>query len=229
MFLGLGQSIGTIVPFLTAKAGHLTNLSLPCKFENNDGNVDGPALLAASLKLLTNLQFLELPDTSQEEYLLAIFASLKHNPSLRTLIVDVGGFSDASWASFKGFMRSNSTIRKLFLYSAEAQSSAIILEIAMLNFSLREVRALNNGNSIFTAEERRLLAFYVDRNERMDQWIEDPNSRASVPEKLRSNVLCVAAQAGDPSVLFRALLAIKGDLGFTKRTRKRKRSEFSQP
>jgi len=224
---GLYVRLRALVSFLNT-ASHITDLKLYCDFQNNDGNLDGPAFLAASLQRLTNLQTLDLSRGMQAEYLIAIFDSLKLNkkPSPQTLVLDFRAFSDAAWASFKNFMRSTATVRELQETSLPARSKAIFLNIVKSNSSLRVVREhlLPDANT-FTEEERRLLAFYADRNQRTDQFIEHPTS---VPKQLWPEVLQVAAQA-DPSVLFRSLIAIRGELGTGKRTRKRKRPAFFKP
>lgn len=220
--------VESIVPFLDA-AGQIEELGVHCAFENNDPSIDGPALLAVSLQRLTNLRSLTLASNVQSEYLVAIFDNLRLNHSLQSLTVGFARFSDATWAAFKGLMRVTSTIRELVVWDyQEATSSANILKIAKFNFSLREVQLEGGGEvarGFFTEEQQRLLAFYVDRNERMEHWMEYP---FSVPENLRPELLHVAAQ-GNPSVLFQSLLAIRGELGTAKRTRKRKCPAFLKP
>lgn len=207
--------VGALVSFFNS-ATHITDLSLSCGFDNS---IDGPVLLAASLQSVTNLQSLKLKDCVPSEYLVAIFDNLKRKPSLQTLELSFHSFSYADWDSFKNLMRSTSTVRELVVGSLPTFSKEIFLKTVKSNFSLRVVREACFGSNIFTAEDKHLLFFYTDRNKRMYLWTERPDS---VPQHLRPEVLHVAAQA-HPWVLFRSLVAIAGELGTTKNTRKRKR------
>lgn len=218
--------VGLIVPFLKS-AGHITDLKIFSAFETYDDSIDGPAILSASLGHVVNLRRLELSGTLQAEYLVAIFDSLRLNQSVEILSLDFVIFSDGAWDSFKNLMRRTPTIRELMVWRLPASRKETFLESVKFNFSLRVVEASSTlQENIFTDEDRRLLDFYADRNVRMDQWIEHPST--SVPENLRSHVLHVAAQA-EPLVLFRSLLAIRGELGTAKRTRKRKRPAYFDP
>jgi len=211
-------ALGILVPFLNA-ATHLTHVTLGCSIQNNnDGTIgDGPAHLATSLQGISNLKTLNLQYGFQSEWLIAIFDCLKRKKSLETLSVDILPCSDTALASFKELMRSTSNIRELTL-NCGPLTRETVLQAVKSNFSLRNIR-----NTYPSIEDERLLQFYVNRNGRMAQWIERPTS---VPKHLHPEVLHVASH-GNPSVLFRSLIAISGDLGTAKR--KRKRPTYNAP
>lgn len=237
----INAAVGVIAPYLNA-ATHITHLSIIGSVENNGNSID---LLASALQRHPNLEQLELACV-QAEYLVSIFDSLKTNLTLRTLNVCFQDFSAAALASFEKLLRSTSTIRKLIIYNhpnrprdpALGETRETVLKIVKSNFSLREVRGeddaygndANTEGNVFRENDQRRLAFYADRNEHMAQWIEKPTD--TVPNKdLWPRVLTVAAATpgADPSVLFRCLMAISGDLGTVKRTRKRRRPAYFEP
>lgn len=223
-----GVPIGSLVSFLNAASTRLSAVAVCCTIENSDSNNDGPALLAASLKRLTNLQSLELFNYSvQVEYVVAIYESLGRTQSVQTLEINLRRANQfKALTSLTRLMRSTSTIRELVIDYAAENSKQTLLTIAKTNFSLRGIR-LGRGSTIqFSVQEQRLLDFYANRNGQMDQWMENP---ASVPQHLWCNALNVAVQAENPSALFRSLLATSGALAPAKRTRKRKRPDYYKP
>lgn len=97
---------------------------------------------------------------------------------------------------------------------------------AKSNFSLREIRFGNGRHGAGSPEERAIFLFYANRNERMSEWMDQPDS---FPKQLWPNALNVAARARNPTVLFQCILAICGDLGSTGRERKRKEPSYVVP
>jgi len=105
-----------------------------------------------------------------------------------------------------------------------------LLLAVMNNFSLRVVKGnVHNsierfGEDIFDDDDKRTLVFCTDRNKRLDQWVDNPET---VEQKVWPNALKLAEQAG-ANYLFWGLRAVLGD-DSTRGGRKRKRPQFYVP
>jgi len=67
------------------------------------------------------------------------------------------------------------------------------------NFSLWSVKGrMRNGDLFGTAEDKETLAFYANRNEHLDQWVDHPEK---VEQKVWPDAFGLAERAG-PSALF---------------------------
>ena len=95
------------------------------------------------------------------------------------------------------------------------------------NFSLRSVKGEMQDNDLFgTAEDKKTLAFYVNRNESLDQWVDHPET---VQQKVWPDALGLAERAG-PDALFRGLRSVLGsDYVHLPGGRKRKRTQHYTP
>ena len=99
------------------------------------------------------------------------------------------------------------------------------------NFSLRSVKGVN-GNyeapDLFeSAEDKKTLAFYANRNESLDQWVDHPETVEQ--QKVWPDALGLAERAG-PSTLFRGLRSVlERDYGSLPSGRKRKRPQYYNP
>ena len=92
-----------------------------------------------------------------------------------------------------------------------------LLQAVRNNFSLRSVEAFT---AFWTAEDKQRLAFYANRNESLDQWVNHPET---VKRKVWPKALSLAERAG-PGALFRGLRSVLGrDYVSFPRGRKRKR------
>ena len=112
----------------------------------------------------------------------------------------------------------------------EENAKQLLLQAVKNNFSLRSVkcnRSLNGSSDIFNADDRTRLVFYADRNERLDQWVDNPETvddRKVWPEALK-----LAEKAG-PDSLFRGLrLVLESDHVSSRNGRKRKRPQYFVP
>jgi len=77
------------------------------------------------------------------------------------------------------------------------------------NFSLRPVKGVfryQNFNLFESVEDKKTLAFYANRNECLDQWVEKPET---VKQKVWPDALGLAERAG-PNALFRGLRSVLG-------------------
>jgi len=96
------------------------------------------------------------------------------------------------------------------------------------NFSLRSVKGSSNAEEALfrRVEDQRKLTFYINRNERLDEWVDN---RTTLDRKLWPEALGLAAQAGKDT-LFRSLQSVQGSDYVNQRTgRKRKRTQFYSP
>jgi len=95
------------------------------------------------------------------------------------------------------------------------------------NFSLRSVTARRFGFDLFdSAEDKETLAFYANRNESLDQWVDHPET---VEKKVRPDALGLAERAG-PDALFRGLHSVlESDYVSLPGCRKRKRPQYYAP
>ena len=81
-----------------------------------------------------------------------------------------------------------------------------LLEAVKDNFSLQALIGIQSERDIFDDEEKARLVFYADRNQRLDQWVDNPES---VEGKVWPDSLALAEKAG-PSSLFRGLRSVLG-------------------
>ena len=95
------------------------------------------------------------------------------------------------------------------------------------NFSLRSVKGEMQDDDLFgTAEDKQRLAFYANRNESLDQWVDHPET---VEQKVWPDALGLAERAG-PSALFRGLRSVLGsDYVHLPGVRKRKCTQHYTP
>ena len=108
-----------------------------------------------------------------------------------------------------------------------------LLLAVMNNFSLRVVKGnrlhsshVRLGAEIFDEDDKRTLVFCADRNKRLDQWVENPET---VDRKVWPNALKLAEQAG-PNSLFHGLRSVLGgDSTGLRVGRKRKRPQYYAP
>jgi len=94
--------------------------------------------------------------------------------------VDFSILSFSTVASFKKLMQSTWTLRELRVhFGGRHRSKQILMEIIKSNFSIRVVAEPDDRTfhapPIFNDQDRRLLQFYADRNERTAQWILFPS------------------------------------------------------
>ena len=76
------------------------------------------------------------------------------------------------------------------------------------NFSLRSVKDVSGYDDLFqSAEDKETLAFYANRNESLDHWVDHPET---IKQKVVwPEALGLAERAG-PSALFRGLRSVLG-------------------
>ena len=74
------------------------------------------------------------------------------------------------------------------------------------NFSLRSLK-VRFDSTFFSDDEKALLEFYFDRNERLAEWVANPDT---IPRLLWPDTLGLALEAGEDS-LYRSLQAVLGD------------------
>ena len=75
------------------------------------------------------------------------------------------------------------------------------------NFSLRSVKGKMQNDDLFgTAEDKETLAFYANRNESLDQWVDNPET---MEQKVWPDALGLAERAG-ANALFRGLRSVLG-------------------
>jgi len=103
-----------------------------------------------------------------------------------------------------------------------------LLHAVKTNFSLRSVKGDLNSDDLFgTAEDKETLAFYANRNKRLDQWVENPET--IVDRKVWPEALGLAQRAG-PNALFHGLrLVLESDYVSLPSVRKRKRPQHYAP
>ena len=99
-----------------------------------------------------------------------------------------------------------------------------LLQAARNNFSLRRVKGkLSDGTDFFDSDDdEQRLAFYANRNESLDQWVDNPET---FDQEVWPEALSLAERAG-PEALFRGLRSVLGrDYVSLPGERKRKRVE----
>ena len=113
-----------------------------------------------------------------------------------------------------------------------------LLHAVKHNFSLRSLKAELTRTDLFDNDEltrtdlfdnddKQTLAFYVNRNESLDQWVDNPVTVEQ--RKVWPNALNLAERAG-PNALFRGLRSVlQSDCGGLPGGRKRKRPQYYAP
>jgi len=102
-----------------------------------------------------------------------------------------------------------------------------LLHAVRNNFSLRSVKAGLAGIDLFDNDDKQTLAFYANRNETLDQWVDNPE--AVKQKKAWPEALSLAERAG-PNALFRGLRSVlQSDYGSLPGGRKRKRLQYYAP
>jgi len=106
-----------------------------------------------------------------------------------------------------------------------------LLQAVGNNFSLRSVQGDNlqddEPDFFETAAVKQRLAFYANRNECFDQWVDNPKTVKN--RKVWPEALSLAERAG-PNALFRGLHSVlQSDYGSLPRGRKRKRPRYYAP
>jgi len=109
----------------------------------------------------------------------------------------------------------------------EENIKQLLLQAVKNNFSLRSVQGDRDGESIFDDDDETRLTFLADRNEHLDQWVDNPES---IEQKVWPEALKLAERAG-PNSLFQGLCSVlEGDSsGLRAAGRKRKRPQFYAP
>ena len=106
-----------------------------------------------------------------------------------------------------------------------------LLQAVKNNFSLHtvkgEIEHRHESDDLFGgAEDKQRLAFYANRNESLDQWVDHPET---VQQKVWPDALGLAERAG-PNALFRGLRSVLGsDYVHLPGGRKRKRTQHYSP
>ena len=103
----------------------------------------------------------------------------------------------------------------------------LLLQAIKNNFSLLSVKGKRVREELFDANDKTRLVFYAGRNERLDQWVENPETSE---QKLWPEALKLAEKAG-PDSLFRGLRSVLGgdSAGLRAVGRKRKRPQYYAP
>jgi len=215
-----------VASFLDASA-QLEEFSLKeCTMVRNE--TEGPAVLATALQRHANLKHLQLK-SSHGVYVTAILDALRMNRALEK--VTVRGFH--SWSgdilqSFQKLMRSTRSLRELKIYHTRRwNTKEDMLEIANANFSLRTF-TVDPAFDFFNQDDQRVLRSYFDRNERVEQFIENP---VSIPRCPYPETFATIAHSNNPSVLFESFRAASTELfgGNQQRGRKRRRPAYYKP
>lgn len=218
--------VAPLISFLMVGSTSLNAVTLHCEILPDD-MPNAPARLAAALHGCTNLQCLRLGKSLHWSLDAKIFDGLGSNHSVADLEIELNQMHWPAMKSLKKFVGRASNLRRLVINSEVQIPKRVrknILKMAKSNFSLREIRFGQQG--LPEEEEQQRLQFYADRNEHMEQWIDEPEM---VPKHLWRHGLTTAARARDPSVLFSSLIAISGDLGSIRSGRKRKRPTVFDP
>jgi len=111
-------------------------------------------------------------------------------------------------------------------YFGDENIEHVLLQAVKNNFSLRSIRGERRGRDLFDDDDKARLEFYADRNERLDQWVDNPET---VDRKVWPEALKLEDQAG-PDSLFRGLRSVlESDYMSSRSGRKRKRPQFYLP
>jgi len=115
-------------------------------------------------------------------------------------------------------------------YFDEGNAKPLLLRAIKNNFSLRSVKFVKAQLpeiDLFDANDKLRLAFYANRNKRLDQWADNPETVSD--RKVWPEALKLAEQAG-PDSLFRGLRSVLADDSAGLRVgRKRKRPQYYAP
>ena len=104
----------------------------------------------------------------------------------------------------------------------EEDTKPLLLQAIKNNFSLRFVDC-NRGRDVFDADDKMRLVFYANRNERLDEWVGNPETVQE--QKVWPEALTLAERAG-PNSLFRGLRSVvESDYVSWPAGRKRKRPQ----
>ena len=102
-----------------------------------------------------------------------------------------------------------------------------LLHAVRNNFSLRSLKAEGSETDLFDNDDKQTLAFYVNRNESLDEWVDNPETVEQ--RKVWPEALGLAERAG-PDALFRGLHSVlQTDYGSLPGGRKRKRPQYYAP
>ena len=104
-----------------------------------------------------------------------------------------------------------------------------LLQAVKNNFTLLSVKAMTTTNTrdVFDDNDKQTLAFYANRNESLDQWVDNPELVEQ--QKLWPEALGLAERAG-PEALFCGLRSVlERDYVSLPRSRKRKRTQYYTP
>ena len=102
----------------------------------------------------------------------------------------------------------------------------VLLQAVKNNFSLQFIWGEHRERDIFEEDDEARLFFYADRNERLDQWVDNAET---VDRKVWPDALKLAEKAG-PDSLFRGLRSVlENDHTSSRSGRKRKRPQFYVP
>ena len=108
----------------------------------------------------------------------------------------------------------------------EGNAKREVLQAVKNNFSLRSVESRHDQRDLFNDDDKLRLVFYADRNERLDQWVNNPET---VDQKVWPDALQLAQKAG-PNSLFQGLRTVLGsDYVSLPGVRKRKVSHHTTP
>lgn len=124
---------------------------------------------------------------------------------------------DADPHEIHHFLQHTKTLRRFHCEffqprASEARVKEILLSAIKKNFSLRSVTVFFRGQPLFDQEiDQRRLAFYANRNVRLEEWVEKPDL---VDRKLWPEALSLAQQAGRDT-LYKSLQTVLGK-GFVK-------------
>ena len=117
----------------------------------------------------------------------------------------------------------------MYLYSDfdEENAEHVLLQAVKNNFRLRSFRGERPGRELFNDDDKARLVFYANRNERLDQWVDKPET--VIDRKVWPEAFKLAEQAG-PDSLFRGLRSVlESDHMSSRSGRKRKRPQFYVP
>ena len=111
--------------------------------------------------------------------------------------------------------------------SDEESIEQLLLQAVRNNFSLRSIRGEHWERDLFDDDDKARLVFYANRNELLDQWVDNSET---VGRKLWPEAMKLAEQAG-PDSLYRGLRSVLGGDYVSLRAagRKRKRPQYYAP
>jgi len=192
---------------LLEEAPQLSGLALRlCSMEpRRYETTTGPLVLATALHRHPNLQSLELSLPQDAVYTAAILNSLRTNPVLQTLTLQMYQcWTPETYQSFQDLMRSTMSIRVLTIHRAvvadpHQQGGACCwnnkrdyLNLVERNGSLRNFTVQPTITGFFSYGDRVLLQRYLRRNARVHQFMVHP---ASVPKEQWAETLEDIAKA----------------------------------